>query len=107
MPYSKAGRARMLLRRKLDGKCLVCGAGLQEDDGATCVECTEAHRRWLKSPNGRASKVRSTIKTRKAYASAGRCIDCGGAVEPGRKRCLTHLQANAARTATYRARRAA
>jgi len=39
--YMRARRERFRAERR----CIVCGAGLQDDDGTRCVECAEAQRK--------------------------------------------------------------
>lgn len=95
-----AKRRQMYLDRKIAGVCIDCRAGLQDDDGLRCVECTAkalvSKQRWrARQPRGRMRKAdRARRQSRHAQRAAqGRCTNC---LEPrwnGSIMCHGHLLA--------------
>lgn len=80
-------------QKKLAGLCVHCGAGLQEDDSVSCVDCTERKIAWDKSRKGRKSIAATKRRIRAKHLAEGRCVDCLQPHVPSRIRCAECLAA--------------
>lgn len=93
-------RRQLYLDRKLSGVCIDCRAGLTDDDGLRCVECTHkalvAKQRWrAKQPLGRMRKEDRTRRQSRhtQRAEQGLCVNCLAPRWNGTTMCLGHLSA--------------
>lgn len=119
---SAARRRERYLERKLSGRCIHCNAGLGDDDGLTCVECTEARSRWSATESGKRSsreaqrrylqtergKESNRAKSRRYRAKAiarGTCLQCSERATRGLL-CEKHGAAHVEQSRAWRARRA-
>lgn len=72
-------RKRLYADRKLSQRCVDCAAGLQEDDGLRCVECTARNAisaRRYREGNGRNREYESAKSRRLSRRSRGLCVKC-------------------------------
>lgn len=86
-PEDLAEKRAEYARRKLAGLCVTCAAGLQDDDGLRCVECSERIAE---------GKRKSRRKVCAARIAAGQCLDCPDRAEANRRRCSSCLTKHAA-----------
>ncbi len=92
--------------RKAARRCVTCEAGLQDEDGVRCVECSERHAArsavWYKSPRGRRARgearreryaanrdvIAAAVRERYlANKIAGRCVRCSAPALDDSVRC--------------------
>jgi hypothetical protein len=105
--WTAADQRAQYWARKEARRCVCCAAGLQEDDGTTCVECAErkrqnsktprarrrnlmASKRWLKSERGRqyAKELQRTRYWK--HKQSGICVECCEPALDDNVRCQRH-----------------
>lgn len=97
--------------RKARQVCARCEAGLQDDDGTFCVECSErdltGKRRRARSEEGRQLERARSDRDRQRRLERGVCMYCTQPRVEGQKRCQQHVEMNRGWQKAYRTRKAA
>ena len=105
-PAQLEARKARYAARKAAGRCVRCGAGLQDTDlTLECVECVAAHAasmaRYVATDHGRAAGNAEARRRRARWFADGRCVECGRKHAGPTKKCEPCLEKHRVNGAAY------
>ena len=80
----------LYLERKLDGRCVYCGAP-DRHKALACAACYAKQSEWRRSAKGRASELRRIRRWRAERRAKHVCVECHRKAKSGATLCREHL----------------